>query len=193
MLEVVSMMFKIMKHKLNGLNYLDWSKTIRLYVRSIRLAAHFTKDPPTDDSKEQWMEEDGRLYLQIRNCIDSEVIGLINHCEFVKELMDYLEFLYYGKGNVSRIFKVCKAFHQPEKHDRSLTAHFMEFKKTYEELNMLLPFSADIKVQQTQREQTAVMSFLASPPLEFDTAKSQILSIPEIFLATRDFQPIYYV
>ena len=75
-----------------------------------------------------------RLYLQIRNSIDSEVISLINHYEFVKELMDYLEFLYSRKGNVSR----------PEKRDKSLTTHFMEFKKTYEELNMLLPFSADI-------------------------------------------------
>ena len=56
----------------------------------------------------------------------------------------------------------------------------MEFKKTYEELNMLLPFSADIKVQQTQRDHMAVMSFLASLPLEFDTAKSHILSSPEI-------------
>ena len=60
--------------------------------------------------------------------------------------MDYLEFLYSGKGNVSRIFEVRKAFHQPEKQDRYLTAHFMEFKRTYEELNMLLPFRADIKV-----------------------------------------------
>ena len=66
---------------------------------------------PTDDSKEQWMGEDARLYLQIRNSIDSEVISLINHCEFVKELMDYLEFLYSRKGNVSQIFDVCKAFH----------------------------------------------------------------------------------
>ena len=57
------------------------------------------------------MEEDARLYLQIRNSIDSEVIGLINHYEFVKELMDYFEFLYSGKGNVSRIFEVCKDFH----------------------------------------------------------------------------------
>ena len=61
---------------------------------------------PTDDSKEQWMGEGARLYLQIRNSIDSEVISLINHCEFVKELMDYLEFLYSGKGNVSQIFDV---------------------------------------------------------------------------------------
>ena len=47
------------------------------------------------------MEEDACLYLQIRNFIDSEVIGLINHGEFVKELMGCLKFLYYGKGNVS--------------------------------------------------------------------------------------------
>ena len=65
------------------------------------MAAHLTKKPPIDDSKEQWMEEDVRLYLQIRNSIDNEVIGLINHCEFVKKLIDYLEFLYSGKVNVS--------------------------------------------------------------------------------------------
>ena len=50
-MEVVPMMSKIMEQKLNGLNYLDWSKTIRLYVRSIHMATHLTKDPPTDDSK----------------------------------------------------------------------------------------------------------------------------------------------
>ena len=79
------------------------------------MVAHLTKDPSTDDSKYQWMEEDARLYLQIRNSIDNEVIGLINHCEFVKEIMDCLEFLYSRKGNVSRIFEVCKAFHRAEK------------------------------------------------------------------------------
>ena len=53
------------------------------------MAAHLTKDPLTDELKEQWMEEDARLYLKIRNSTDSEVIDLINHCEFVKKLMDY--------------------------------------------------------------------------------------------------------
>ena len=75
------------------------------------MATHLTKDPPSDDSKQQWMEEDASLYLQIHNSINSEVINSINHCEFVKELMDYLEVLYYGQGNVSRIFEVYKAFH----------------------------------------------------------------------------------
>ena len=81
---------------------------------------HLTKDTPVDDSKEQWME-DARLFIQIHNSIDSKVLGLVNHCEFVKELMDYLEFVFSGKWNVSRIFDVCKAFYRSKKQDQSLT------------------------------------------------------------------------
>ena len=58
------------------------------------MGSHLTKDPPIDDSKEQLMEEDARLFIQIRNSIDNKVLGLVNHYEFVKELMDYLEFLF---------------------------------------------------------------------------------------------------
>ena len=55
---------------------------------------HLTKDLPADYSKEQWREEDARMFIQIRNSIDSKVLGLDNHCEFVKELIDYLEFVF---------------------------------------------------------------------------------------------------
>ena len=61
--EVVPMMSKITKDKLTGPNYLDWSKTIHLYFRSIRMANHLDKDPLTDDSKERWLEDDARLFL----------------------------------------------------------------------------------------------------------------------------------
>ena len=62
----------------------------------------------------------------------------------------------------------------------SLIAYFAYFKKTYEELNMLLSFNPHIKVQQAHREQVVVMSFQASLPSKFDTTKSQILSSSEI-------------
>ena len=92
------------------------------------------------------MEEDARLFIQIRNSIDSKVLGFVNHREFVKELMNYLEFVFSRKGNVSRIFDVCKTFYQSEKQDQSLTIFFMAYKKINEELNMLMPFSPDVKV-----------------------------------------------
>ena len=76
------------------------------------------------------MEDDAHLFLQICNSIDGKVLTLINPCEFVKELMDYLEFVYSGKGNISRIFDVCRAFYCSKKQDRSLTKFFMDYKKT---------------------------------------------------------------
>ena len=79
------------------------------------MASHLDKDSPIDDSKERWLEDDARFFLQIRNSIDGKVLNLINHCEFVKELINYLEFVYSGKGNISRIFDVCRAFYRSEK------------------------------------------------------------------------------
>ena len=74
------------------------------------MTIHLNKDPPTDDSKERWLEDDACLFLQIRNSIDGKVLTLINYCEYVKELMNYLEFVYSSKGNISRMFDVCRAF-----------------------------------------------------------------------------------
>ena len=122
------------------------------------MASHLDKDPPTNDSKERWLEDDARLFLQINNFIDGKVLTLINHCEYVKELMEYLEFMYSDKGNISRIFDVCRAFYRTEKQNRFLTELFMDYKKTYEELNTLPPFSPNVKVQQDQREKMEVIT-----------------------------------
>ena len=119
--EMVLMMSKIMEDKPTGPNYLELSKTIRIYVRSVRMGGHLTKDPPADDLKVQWMEEDSRLFIQICNSIDNKIPGLVNHYEFVKKLMDYLAFVFSRKGNVSRIFDVCKVFYRSKKQDQSLT------------------------------------------------------------------------
>ncbi|KAL6331587.1 hypothetical protein AAG906_011527 [Vitis piasezkii] len=43
--------------------------------------------------------------------------------------MDYLDFLYSGKGNVSWMYDVWNAFHCPKKGAKSLTTYFMDFKK----------------------------------------------------------------
>ena len=94
--------------------------------------------------------------------------------------MDYLKFVYFGKGNISRIFNVCRAFYRSEKQNRLLTEFFMDYKKTYEELNVLLLFSPDVKVRQDQQENMAVMGFLAALPYEYDSIRAQILSSPKV-------------
>ena len=50
---------------------------------------------------------------------------------------------------------------------------------------MFMPFSPDVKVQQSQREQMAVMRFLAALPSEYDSAKAQICPILRYHLSRR--------
>lgn len=92
------------------INYPDWSKTVRIYLRSIDKDDHITNEPPLDNSQQPWLRENARLFLHIWNSIEGEVINLYSHYELVKELMDYLDFLYYGKRNISHIYEVCKVF-----------------------------------------------------------------------------------
>ena len=110
--EVVPIMSKITEDKLTGPNYLNWSKTICFYLRSLCIVSRLDKDPPIDDSKEQCLEDDARLFFQIRNFIDGK--------------MNYLEFVYSGKG-IFLAYLMCVApFTSSEKQDRSLTKIFMD-------------------------------------------------------------------
>lgn len=68
---------------------------------------HLVEDPSTNDSEQQWKWEDESVFIfgKICNSIINEVICLINYIEFFKELIDYLDVLYFGKRNLSHIFR----------------------------------------------------------------------------------------
>ena len=157
----VPVISKISEHKLTRKNYHDWNKTIRLYLLSIGKEGHLTETPPTDDSSKTWIRDDARLFLQIQNSIDSDILPSLTHCSYVKELMEYLEFLFSGKGNISRIYEVCKAFFSPQKQeqDPSLTSYYMNFTQIYGELKQLMPLTPDVKVQASQQGKTSNHEF----------------------------------
>ncbi|KAA0057391.1 uncharacterized protein E5676_scaffold216G00610 [Cucumis melo var. makuwa] len=45
---------------------------------------HMTKDAPKNAKKKKdWLRDDARLYLQIKNSIENEIIELVDHCDGV--------------------------------------------------------------------------------------------------------------
>lgn len=66
---------------------------------------HLSEEPSDVNTRE--------LFLEIRNCIDSKVIGLINHYEFFKNL-GLFRYFYAGRGKVSWIYAIYKAFYWAE-------------------------------------------------------------------------------
>ena len=110
--ELIPTSGRVTNNILNGTNYFEWIKTIRMYVRSMGMASHLDSDPPSSGSRDLWLQHDARMFLHIINSIEPSVSTLVSHCEYVKELINYLEFLYSGQSNISRIYSVCKAFHR---------------------------------------------------------------------------------
>uniref|UniRef100_A0A1U7W1W5 Uncharacterized protein LOC104224152 n=1 Tax=Nicotiana sylvestris TaxID=4096 RepID=A0A1U7W1W5_NICSY len=71
-IDVIPVMSKITENKFMGSNYMDWSKTIHLYLRSIDKENHLVDDLPKDETKSVWLKEDAKLFLQIKNSMHSE-------------------------------------------------------------------------------------------------------------------------
>ena len=67
--DIVPIVSKITKHKLNGSNYIEWSKTIKIYLRSLAKDDHLTEEPPNDNTRKLWMQDDARLFLQIKTLL----------------------------------------------------------------------------------------------------------------------------
>lgn len=91
---------KIVKHKLNGSNYYnyydyyEWSNTIRFYQQGTKIHDYIDQDTPKDNTKKAWVCDDAILYIQIKNSLEGELDGLVNHCDIMKEKFVFLEFLY---------------------------------------------------------------------------------------------------
>ena len=132
-----------------------------------------TENPLEDAKKKDWFHDDTRLYLQIKNFSKSEVIGLVYHCESVKELLELLEFIYSGEKQVHRMCEVCMQFFRAEQ--KSIPVTLCALRGLLLSLLCYYP-----KVQQTQREKMAVMIFLNELLPEFEMTKAQILSDSKI-------------
>ncbi|KAK4255599.1 hypothetical protein QN277_008579 [Acacia crassicarpa] len=180
--EMLPMSAKITNSKLNWTNYNDWTKTVRAYLLGVKKEAHLTKDPPSGDTDASlaWSRADARIFFQIQNSIEPQILASVSHCNIVKEIMDYLDFLFSGKGNFTRIHEVCKGFYRSQQQGRPLKDFFIDFKKLYEEMKVLMSPQADLQTRIKNLEVQAIISFLEALDPSYDTIRSQVLSSQEL-------------
>ncbi|XP_065860505.1 uncharacterized protein [Euphorbia lathyris] len=120
--------------------------------------------------------EDYKLFNQIQNTLDPTVDDVVTHCETVKELWEYLEFLYANKKDVSHLHMLLLRIYRAEQKNRSLLQYYTEVKQTYEEENNMFPIVSDVKQMQAQKERVVVQCFLAGLGTEYDVARTQLLT-----------------
>lgn len=87
---------------------------------------------------------------------------MVNHANKVKDLMEHLDFLYFGKGNLYHIYDVCHDYYIIKQNGLSLQVFFSKYMSFQEEFNCLLPVNPNFKTQYNQQEHMIVMSFLTN-------------------------------
>lgn len=162
---------RITDKKLAGsANFHQWKKIVKLTLTGKNQHRHLTEFKPRDDVT--WDGVDARILSQMLNSMESNIVDMVTHIDTVRELWEYLNVLYSGQDNLSRIYELSQEFYRFERKGRSITQCFADFKRLYEELNVVLPISADVQQMQCQREQLAVMGFLGCLGSECENVRS---------------------
>lgn len=68
-----------------------------------------------------WDVIDARILSQMLNSTKSNIVDLVTHVDIVKELWEYLDVLYSGQNNLSRIYELSHEFYQYERKGYSIT------------------------------------------------------------------------
>ncbi|XP_030449499.2 uncharacterized protein LOC115671939 isoform X1 [Syzygium oleosum] len=172
-------------------NFHQWKKIVKLTLTSRNQIRHITEPKPEDDAN--WDIVDACILGQMLNAMENNIVDLVTHIDTVKEMWDYLNVLYSGQNNLSRVYELSQEFYRSERKGRPMTQYFAEFKRMYEELNAILPISANIQQMQLQREQLAVMVYLAGIGPEYETVRSQILGGEAVASLTDTFARVLRV
>ena len=72
------------------------------------------------------------------NSVDRQVESVITHCKTVKELWDFLKFIFGKSNNLNRTYALLQEIFCHKHDKRKLMDYFLEFKKYNEELTSLL-------------------------------------------------------
>ncbi|XP_039166381.1 uncharacterized protein LOC120292226 [Eucalyptus grandis] len=183
---------RITDKKLAGsANFYQWKKIVKLTLTGRNQHRHLTEFKPRDDVT--WDGVDARILSQMLNSMESNIVDMVTHVDTVRELWEYLNVLYSGQDNLSRIYELSQEFYRFERKGRSITQCFADFKRLYEELNAVLPISADVQQMQRQMEQLAVMGFLGCLGSECENVRSQILGGENIASLTDTFARVLRV
>ena len=157
--------------KLNGQNYLQWAKAVKVYLIGQDMHKHLTKHPPTNQTKlDMWVQKDAQLVSLLWNSMEPNVTDICTHLDTCKEIWDYVKLLY--ASDLIRMYDLSIQYFELQKGDKTITEYFTKLKRIYEELNVIQPISTDIQKMQKQREQMIVLQFLAGLPSKFEPVKA---------------------
>ena len=98
--------------KLNGKNYLLWSKSFQVFLDVHQKILHITYDPPDvkDPTYDDWFASDCRVISWLVNSIDKQISCGVLMLASTKKIQETLKSTYRHKKNISHVVEIYKQF-----------------------------------------------------------------------------------
>jgi len=94
--------------KLNGANYLAWSKSIKVVLRATKKLNLLLEDPPLETTAdyEDWMSTNAYVMLWLWHSMEPHIAYNIQWCETIKQIWTSFVESYSQKRNVAGIYEL---------------------------------------------------------------------------------------
>ncbi|XP_068642156.1 uncharacterized protein [Aristolochia californica] len=160
--------------RLNGSNYVNWSRSVLMYLRARRMAKYINDDPPVPVT-EDWVAEDNLVMTWLVNSMESRFSDQILSCNTAKAMWTTLASILSQESNLSSIYELYMKFFNMKRGGRSVTDYFTEMRGVLQEINTFHPFTMNVEDIRKKENQIQVARFLDGLGHEYDAIRTQLL------------------
>ncbi|KAK8923657.1 hypothetical protein KSP39_PZI019078 [Platanthera zijinensis] len=181
--------------RLDDSNYLSWSRSITLALKSRRLFGYVTGQVPAPaTSSPEWLTWDSENSLVMSWLTNSMQEALARNYLFLDTAADIwrrAEATYSRRGNAAQIFQLRRRISLLRQSDRPPSVYYLEFTQLYQEYDHFDPLvftsPVDEAMVRAREERNRIFEFLHGLHRDFDQISVQILgrtllpSLPEVY------------
>ncbi|GMP92340.1 hypothetical protein CsSME_00042602 [Camellia sinensis var. sinensis] len=169
--------------KLDGSNYLIWSRSCGLAIAARRLTGYITGSLPLPDGDAslhtQWISENALVMTWLINSMQPTISRSFLLLDTAHKIWTAAAQMYSQQGNDAQAYELRKKLRSLDQKDRSLAVYYAELSSLWQELDYYQSFQAvcsqDATLFQQTVEKERVYDFLAGLNLEYDQIRVQVL------------------
>lgn len=129
----------------------------------------------TDLNYTNWKMNDRLILSWLLNSMQPEIANLFILSDSSWHLWNSVNEIYGQQQNYSHVFKLKQEIAQIKQGGKTIIEVLGAIKSKYDELNIYMPLTTDLKTIQSRNEQEKIFAFLAALDSSYEAVRSQIL------------------
>lgn len=130
----------ITSHKLNGNNFLQWSQSVKLFIRGRGkfgyLSSTTTKPAEEDEESERWEAENSMIMSWLINSMDPSVGRTYLFLTTAHDIWNAVNETYSDLGNAGQWFELKTRLWRLKQGEKTVTQYYTDLKTLWQEVDM---------------------------------------------------------